>query len=76
MPVLGLHPSEVALVRIMSRYSATSFSSVGNSPDQKEELIICIAVLDTYRYVQGCMVYTYVLEYAICNVVCCEGRTL
>ena len=41
-----------------------------------EELTICIAVLDACRYVQVCMVYTYVLEYAICNVVCCEGRTL
>ena len=41
-----------------------------------EELTMCIAVLDTCRYVQVCMVYTYVLEYAICIVVCCEGRTL
>ena len=65
MPDFGLHQREGALERMMSSYSATSFSFVGNSPDQMEELTICIAVLETCRYVQVCMVYTDVLMYAM-----------
>ena len=41
-----------------------------------EELTICIAVLETCRYVQVCMVYTNVLNYVIWYVVGCERRTL
>ena len=74
MPDLGLHQSQGALVRMMFRYSATSFSKVGNSPAQMEEFTIRIAVLETCRYVQVCMVYTNVLEYVIWDVVYYERR--
>ena len=65
MKDLLLHQIEGVLVRKMSRYSATSSTFVGNSPAQMEELTICIAVLETCRYVKVCMVYTYVLQYVI-----------
>ena len=41
-----------------------------------EELTKCIAVLETCRYVQVCMVSTYVLEYAIWYVVYYARGTL
>ena len=39
-----------------------------------EELTIRIAVLETCRYVQVCMVYTNVLQYVIWYVVYYERR--
>ena len=75
MPDLVLHQSEGVLVRKMSRYSATSSTFVGNSQAQMEELTICIAVLETCRYVEVCMVYTYELEFVIWYVVYYECGT-
>ena len=40
-----------------------------------EELAICIAVLETCRYVEVCMVYTHVFEYVIWYVVYYERET-
>ena len=40
-----------------------------------EELTICIAVLETCRYVEVCLVYTHVLEYVIWYVVYQERVT-
>ena len=40
-----------------------------------EELTICVAVLETCRYVQVCMVSTNVLEYVIWYVVYYERGT-
>ena len=76
MPDLGLHQSLGALVRMMFRYSATSFSLVGNSPAQMEELTIRIAVLETCRYVQVCMVYTNTSSGTWCTMNAANGSAI